>query len=145
MLGQYVLSIDVANTTPPQITGNTLPAQGTTSNAVIDRFTLSFSESMNATTVNNTANYTLQGGSDGHVYQTEAAPAYTSGLATATYLRQLDGPLQPGGYTLTVSSGLTDGTANPLVAYSLNFTMAGSPPTHWRTPATALPPRRRRW
>ena len=141
LLGQYELSIDVANTTSPQITGDTLPVQGTTSNAVIDRFTLTFSENMNAATVNNTANYTLQGGSDGHVYQL-SSPAYTSGL-TATYLVS-DGPLQPGSYTLTVSSGLTDGTANPLVAYSLNFTMAGVAPYTLEnrsnnTPATATP------
>ena len=67
LLSQYVLSIDVVNTTPPQVSASTLPAQGATSTAVIDNFALTFSESMAAATVNNTANYTLKD-AQGNVY-----------------------------------------------------------------------------
>ncbi len=77
LFGQYVLSIDVANTTPPQITADTLPVQGTTSSAIIDRFTLNFSEDLNPTTVNNLANYLLQD-SQGNIYHL-TSPGYTSG------------------------------------------------------------------
>ena len=101
LLGQYVLSIDVANTTPPQVTGDTLPVQGTTSSAVINGFTLNFSEDLNAATVNNMANYVLQD-SQGNVYHL-TSPGYTSGLS-ATYSIS-DGPLQPGSYTLSVAPG----------------------------------------
>ena len=149
ILGQYVLGIDVANTTPPQITANTLPSQGTTSNGVIDRFTLNFSEDMNAATVNTTANYDLRaagpdgkfGTADDIVYHV-SSPTYTSGPA-ASYLVS-DGPLQPGNYQLTLSSALTDRTGNPLAPYTLNFTVAGVAPytlenRNSHTLATATP------
>ena len=139
LLSQYVLAIDVANTTPPQITGNTLPASGTTSSAVINSFGLSFSEDMNAATVNNTANYTLQDGL-GNVYHL-TSPGYTSG-STANYVLS-DGPLQPGSYTLTVS-GLTDRTGNVLATYVRQFTVVGVAPYTLvsrasNTPASATP------
>ena len=122
LLGQYVLAIDVANTTAPQITGDTLPAAGTTSSALINGFSLTFSENMDAATVNNTANYVLED-SLGNVYQL-ASPAYSSGL-TANYTIT-NGPLQPGTYTLTVS-GLTDGFGNALSTMTDQFTVTALP------------------
>jgi 6-phosphogluconolactonase (cycloisomerase 2 family) len=124
LLAQYVLALDVANTTPPQVTASTLPAQGTTSTGVINNLTLTFSEAMAAATVNNLANYALQD-SGGHVYHL-TSPGYTTGL-TASYLIS-DGPLQPGTYTFSVSSGLTDRTGNALVPYTQSFTVAGVAP-----------------
>ena len=124
LLGQYVLSIDVVNTTSPQVTGDSLPVQGTTSSAVIDRFTLNFSEDLNAASVNNVANYVLQD-SHGNVYHL-TSPGYTVGTS-ATYLIS-DGPLQAGSYTLSVKSGLTDRNANALVPYTLGFNVAGVAP-----------------
>ncbi len=139
LLGQYVLSIDVANTTSPQITGDTLPGQGSTSSAVIDRFTLNFSEDLNAATVNNMADYLLQD-SQGNVYHM-TSPGYSSGTS-AGYLIS-DGPLQPGSYTLTIS-GLTDRTSNLLVPYTLSFNVTGVAPytlesRNNNSPGTATP------
>ncbi len=139
LLGQYLLSIDVANTTSPQITGDTLPVQGTTSSSIINGLTLTFSEDLNPTSANDTANYTLED-SLGNVYHL-ASPGYTSGT-TATYSIS-DGPLQPGSYTFTVS-GLSDRTSNTLVPYSLSFSVVNVAPYTLEsrsdnTPATATP------
>src|SRR6185437_9632596 len=61
LFSQYLLSIDVADTLPPAITGDTLlPADGTTTTGIVDRFTLNFSEDMAPATVNNSANYDLR-------------------------------------------------------------------------------------
>ncbi len=120
ILAQYLLSIDVANITPPQITANTLPAQGTTSRSLINSFTLTFSEGMNAASVNSTANYSLHD-SHGNVYAVSLSPNYTSGL-TANYTLT-NGSLPSGNYTFTVSSAVTDRTGNALPAYTLSFTV----------------------
>src|SRR5205823_5968320 len=53
LLGQYLLDMALTNTTPPLVVSNTLPAEGTTSTAILDRFTLGFSEDLTAATVNN--------------------------------------------------------------------------------------------
>ncbi len=120
LLGQYVLSIDVANTTGPTITSSSLPAQGTTSTGIINQVTLGFSEDMNAASVNTSANYVLTDG-NGNSYHL-SNPGYTSGLS-ATY-QITDGPLQPGSYTLTIS-GLTDRMGNAQNPFSLQFSVAG--------------------
>ncbi len=119
LLGQYVLSIDEANTTSPTITATNLPAQGTTTTGFINQVTLGFSEDMNAAAVNNTANYVLVDG-NGNAYHL-SNPGYTSGTS-ATY-QITDGPLQPGNYTLTIS-GLTDRMGNAQNPFSLQFSVA---------------------
>ena len=107
ILAQYLLSIDVANTTPPQITADTLPTQGTTVRSLVSSFSLNFSESMNAATVNNTGNYSLHD-SHGNVYAVSLSPSYTSGL-TANYSLS-NGSLPSGNYTTTVfaATAVTD-------------------------------------
>ena len=123
LFAQYVISLDVANTTPPLITADTLPVQGTTTSSIVDRFTLNFSEDLNPTTVNNVANYVLKDAS-GNTYHV-TSPGYTAGT-TASYLVS-DGPLQPGTYTLTISN-LADRTSNVLVPYTLSFTVVNVAP-----------------
>src|SRR4029077_13485010 len=102
--------------------------------AVLDRFSLSFSEDMNASTVNNAGNLDLREAGQDHTFGTVddvlyhlASYGYTSGLS-ASY-RVTDGPLQPGSYRLTVGTGLTDrggiALASPFVR---TFTMAGLSP-----------------
>ena len=127
-LSQYLLSIDLVNTTPPTITSVSLPAEGTTSTAVIDRFTVGFSEDMAPATVNNPANLTLVDTDNNSTYTLAIlGSAYTSGL-TASY-RVVDGPLQPGHYTLTIGTGLTDQTGNALFQpYVRDFVTAGVAP-----------------
>src|SRR5262249_46546919 len=58
---------------------------------------------------------------------TLASMGYTSGLSV-TY-RVTDGPLQPGAYRLTLTTGLTDKSGNPLAApYLRTFTAVGVSP-----------------
>ncbi len=123
LFGQYVLSIDVANTTPPQVTSDSLPVQGTTSSSIIDSFSLGFSEDLNPASVNDTANYLLQD-SLGNTYHV-TGPGYTTGTSASYQIS--DGPLQPGSYTLTVT-GLTDPTGNTLVPYTLSFDVVNVAP-----------------
>src|SRR5262249_3458415 len=48
LLAQYLLGIDLVDSVPPTVTAVDLPAEGTSSQAVIDRFTVTFSEDMAA-------------------------------------------------------------------------------------------------
>src|SRR5262249_26173150 len=104
-LSQYLLSMGLVRAGPPTVTAGHPPAEGTTSSAVIDRFTVTFSEDMAAATVNDTSNLQLVD-TQHNVTYTLASFGYTSGL-TASY-RVTDGPLQPGTYQLTLRTGLTD-------------------------------------
>ena len=131
LLSQYMLSLDVVNTTPPQITSVSLPGEGTTSQAVVDRFTVGLSTDMDASTVNDVSNLELRsagadgvfGTADDQVYALTSY-GYTSGLSVS--YRITDGPLQAGTYRLTIGTGLKDRLGNPMAAsYVRNFTMAG--------------------
>lgn len=127
---QYVLSMSIADGVPPLVNAITLPAEGADSTGVIDRFTITFSEELQASTVTDPANYDLRAaGADGNfgtaddVIYTVANQAYQNGL-TAFYLIT-DGPLQPGSYRLTVQKGITDRGGNHLVqAFVRNFTFS---------------------
>ncbi len=131
---QYILGIDVVDTVAPIITSVNLPDEGTTSAAVIDRFTVGFSEDMAAATVNNSANLTLVSagpnntfGDGDDVTYTLASYGYSNGLSVS--YRITDGPLQPGLYRLTIGTGLTDKSGNPLEnVYVRNFTMEALAP-----------------
>jgi hypothetical protein len=116
---QYLLGIQVTDTVAPRVTATTLPDEGATSMALIDRFSVTFSEDMAPGSINSTDHFDLRaaggdglfGTQDDQVY-TVAADGYTSGL-TASF-RVADGPLQPGSYRLTASSGITDRAGNAL-------------------------------
>ena len=129
------MNIDVADTTPPKITSDTLPAEGTTITSVYDRFNLGFSEDMAAATVNDPNNIEIRSaGPDGvfdsadDVFYHVASPGYSSGLSVG--YRIADGPLQPGSYRVTlIDPGLTDRVGNPLAApYVRTFAVAGVAP-----------------
>src|SRR5262249_48368295 len=102
---------------------------------VYDRFTLTFSEDMLASTVNSSASYDLRAAgpddvfdtADDVVYTVITSPAYTSAL-TASY-RVSDGPLQPGRYRFTATAALTDRVGNPLTpVFTRTFSTAGVAP-----------------
>ncbi|NGO38261.1 hypothetical protein G4L39_02470, partial [Limisphaera ngatamarikiensis] len=125
LLAQYLLRVDVltpVDLTPPQVVADTLPAEGSSVPAVIDRFTLTFSEDMLATTVNNPASFELRGaGPDGlldtgddWLYTVIASPAYTIGTNVTFVIS--DGPLQVGLHRFTAGTALKDASGNHLSA-----------------------------
>ena len=129
---QYLLTLSLADLTAPYITSDTLPAQGSLTAGVWDRFSLGFSEEMKPATVTDLASYELRNAgadtnfatADDQVYRVECT-GYSSGLG-AEY-RLPDGPLQPGNYRLRVS-GLRDRAGNLLSpVHERFFTVAGVP------------------
>ncbi|MBI3867281.1 MAG: VCBS repeat-containing protein [Verrucomicrobia bacterium] len=131
--GQYVLDIVVSDSVPPQITGGTLPSQGGLTGAILNRFTLNFSEDMSASTVTNPALYELRGaGPDGtfntaddSLYPLLPDP-YTTGLSEGYSI--VDGPAQPGLLRLRITTALADRIGNGLAApYELSFTVTNPP------------------
>ncbi|MCP5526590.1 MAG: VCBS repeat-containing protein, partial [Verrucomicrobiales bacterium] len=132
LLAQYILSVELADVVPPVITSVSLPAEGSTSMAIIDRFSVGFSEDMMAGTANDPGNYDLRssgtddvfGNGNDEVYAVMTSPAYASGLSASVML--VDGPLQPGDYRLTIGTGLEDRAGNALAAeYLRHFSVAG--------------------
>jgi hypothetical protein len=126
---QYLLSVSISDGVPPQITGTSLPAEGAATNAIVDRFTLNFSEDLYALSVSNNASYELRGaGADG-VYGTAddtfysvVTTGYTGGLTSGYSIT--DGPLQTGNYRLTVSTNLIDRAGNHMAAaFVRNFSV----------------------
>src|SRR5262249_10285794 len=79
LLSQYLLGLDLVDTVPPTVVGVGLPAEGATSAAVIDRFTVTFSKDMAPAVVNDVANLALVDGQHGATYHL-ASPGYTSGV-----------------------------------------------------------------
>lgn len=112
LLNQYQLDISLEDQIPPFVSGTSLPLAGSLSDAIIDHFTLSFSEEMTPASVSDSANYDLRSaGVDGlldtgddEVYS--LLPSYVSGLVASFVVS--DGPLQPGAVRLSVSTGLRD-------------------------------------
>ena len=137
---QYLLSVNVVDGVAPTVTATSLPPAAGTTAAIVNQFTLTFSENLAAATVTNPANYSLQS-SNGTTYQLAPA-AYTNGLTENIVVT--NGPLQPGNYTLTVGSGITDRAQNPLTTFQLQFTVAAVAPyvdetPNDNTPASATP------
>ena len=130
---QYQVSVSIADVTPPVITSNTLPAQGSTVTFPLPDFSLGFNEDMLATTVRNVANYELRSaGEDGifgngnDVLYTLSHGNYTSGLSHSVHI--VNGPLQPGAYRFTASTGLQDLFLQPMTAAHVReFTVVGVP------------------
>jgi hypothetical protein len=128
---QYLLNIAVVDGVPPSVAGTSLPAEGSVGTAIIDRFSLNFSEDLYAGAVNDVANYELRGaGTDGVIgngddtfYTLALATAYTSGLSASYAIT--DGPLQVGNYRFTVRTGLMDRASNALAApFVRNFSVS---------------------
>ena len=131
---QYLLNINIGDVVPPLVTGTTLPAEGSTTSAVVDRFSLTFSEYMNPAGISNSASYELRSAGPDGVFGTADDALYTvvsagyPGAALVAPYLITDGPLQPGKYRLTVSTNLTDLAANKMAApFVLHFTVANLP------------------
>ncbi|MGA4580155.1 Ig-like domain-containing protein, partial [Limisphaera sp. VF-2] len=137
LASQYLLQIQESippDVVSPQIVGDSLPSEGTTSTNILDRFTLMFSEELAPATVNDAAAYELRAaGADGLFdtaddlfYSVAISPTYASG-SNATCLI-VDGPLQPGRYRLIVRTTLKDLELNPMAsAYVRTFEVANVP------------------
>jgi hypothetical protein len=132
---QYQVSVSIADVTSPVITSNSLPSQGATVTFPSPDFTLGFNEDMLATTVRNAANYELRcagangtfdmGGGDDVLYMLSHGN-YTSGLSHSVHI--VNGPLQPGAYRFTASTGLQDLFLQPMTAAHVReFTVVGVP------------------
>ncbi|MCS7091075.1 MAG: CARDB domain-containing protein [Verrucomicrobiota bacterium] len=153
LMSQYLLTLELADASPPTIVADTLPLEGAQVLDLVDRFTLTFSEDTLATTVNNPTNYEMRSaGPDGlfdtpddMVWPITVSPAYSSGL-TASF-RLAAGALQPGQYRFTATSALQDRAGNRLAApfqrsfvvIQLNGFATETEPNNTRSNATALP------
>ncbi|MFN7140013.1 MAG: FG-GAP-like repeat-containing protein, partial [Limisphaerales bacterium] len=153
LFSQYLLDVQFSDVLPPSIVADTLPAEGSATNPLYDRFTLTFSEDMTPVSVNNMGNYELRSsGADG-IFHTDddvlwplsLSANYTSGL-TANYL-SVNGALQPGFYRFTASTNLQDRSLNAMSApYVRHFVIEQIPgfntesePNGTRATATPLP------
>jgi hypothetical protein len=126
----YLLTVAVSDTVPPRITGASLPEEGMVTTALVNGFSLNFSESMDPLSVGVSSNYTLVcagadgvfGTGDDAVYRI-AANSYAQGT-TASYMI-VDGPMQPGNYRFSVSANLKDRAANAMgTTFARNFQVA---------------------
>src|SRR5262249_24739080 len=113
---------------PTTEVASSLPAEGSTVVAAIDRFSVSFNRSLQAGSATTAANYDLsEAGSDG-IFGTSddtvygMTPSYTSG-ALVVNLTGSPNPLQPGRYQFQTLSGLTDSNGNPVAPFALHFTV----------------------
>ncbi len=132
MFARYHLALTLADVDKPEVTASTLPAEGSSVSNFFGDFSLTFSETLQASTVNNGANYDFRAaGPDGNfdtgddvLYTIATASTYSSGLS-ASY-RVPDGPPQPGLYRFQAKLGLLDLYGNELAAvYTRTFTVVG--------------------
>ncbi|GAA5115391.1 hypothetical protein GCM10023212_00010 [Luteolibacter yonseiensis] len=129
LMAEYFADIAISDTVPPTITACTLP--NPSGEALVTSFSLSFNKDMLATTVTNASNYTLVwAGPDGSFSTADDSvipviPAnYTSGLSNNYTIS--NGPLRPGNYVFTATSGLRDKTGNNLpLPFQRAFTITG--------------------
>jgi hypothetical protein len=115
----YQVAVAIEDVTPPFVTSNSLPAEGSTVIFPPPAFSLGFSEDMLASSVRDAGNYELRSAGPNGVFDdgddviyTLAPDNYTSGL-NAT-IRIVDGPLQEGEYRFTAGTGLCDLFERPL-------------------------------
>src|SRR5688572_20233656 len=122
-----IATFSADDTIPPAVTsvnfangGEThLITEGSTYQAVLDRWSVGFSEELAPATVNDPNNFDLRAAGPDEVFDTPddvryifASNGYSSGLTSSH--RILNGPLQPGRYRFTATSGLTDLAGNSL-------------------------------
>ena len=130
LLSQYLLDVDLTSPLPPAIVADSLPNQDATSEVVLDRFSLTFSEDMLAESVNSAASYDLRtAGTDG-AFDTADDGVYTidcqnyaTGLAASYFIA--DGPLQPGAYRFIARSSIQSRFGKALIpSYERRFTIS---------------------
>ncbi len=130
---QYLLNVSISDGVPPLITATSFPTEGGSTNGIIDRFSLQFSEDLFSQSVSNVASYDLRaagldgnfGTPDDSVYSV-VTTGYANGL-TAGYTIA-DGPLQPGSYRFTATTTLTDRAGNHMAsAFVRNFIVTSLP------------------
>ncbi|MDP0500164.1 MAG: FG-GAP-like repeat-containing protein [Verrucomicrobiota bacterium JB022] len=133
--GEYVLSVEVSDATPIQITSDTLPGEGSTVSTMINGLSLTVTEDLDPDSANNVAYYDLRSsGADG-VFNTADDEVYTFDRPTYVSGRTLtlsfpDGPVQPGDIRFSIPAGsLRDRFGNTLEApYVRTFRIEGLPP-----------------
>ena len=113
MFARYLMTVQLTDTLPPEITATSLPAEGATTLTLPEGFTLTSNEDLLASTVNELANYELiEAGDDGvfgssdDVASLLSVSNYTSGQTISFSIT--DGPLTPGNYRFTASDTITD-------------------------------------
>jgi hypothetical protein len=118
--GRYVLNLSWSDSTPPVIASTGLPAEGTSTEALLDAFEVRFSEDMDAATVNDVGNVEVRvsangvfGDGDDVVYAV-ASPGYAAG--TVVTYGVPGGPLVAGNVRVTLGTGLKDGSGNRLAS-----------------------------
>ncbi len=122
---QYVLHLSMYDSTIPIIKEESLPAIDSSSQSIINAFTVTFSEEMGVATVTNVANFDLTAAGADDLFGTADDSAYTlsinysSGL-TATF-GIADGPVQPGLTRFIASTNVLDRTGTSLMAYTNTF------------------------
>ncbi|WCJ60887.1 FG-GAP-like repeat-containing protein [Fontisphaera persica] len=134
LMAHYRLNVELVDTQPPFIVGVTLPPEGASTNLILDRFTLQFSEDMSPGTVQAATNYLLVnagadeqfGTADDFAYTVVNSPAYASGTSASFLIT--DGPLQPGWHRLVVTTNLADTTGLRMSApFARQFHLANMP------------------
>ena len=128
LLSRYILDISTIDTVAPFVTGTTLPAAGSTSTSLLDRFTVSFSEELDGDSTREAGHYALvaagidgtPGTVDDDAYALEIS--YSGGLSASYTI--LDGPLQADDYRFTASSNITDRNGLALIPYTNAFSVA---------------------
>ncbi len=118
--GRYVLGLTLSDTTPPSVASTSLPAEGSGVVDLLDAFEVTFSEEMDAATVNNAANVEVRVsanavfGDGDDVVLPVASPGYASG-SRATYGIP-GGPVGAGFVQVTMGTGLRDRGGNAMAA-----------------------------
>ncbi|MFP4283807.1 MAG: LamG-like jellyroll fold domain-containing protein, partial [Opitutales bacterium] len=123
---QYLATVTVSDAIAPTLVATTLPDPE--NEGFYTSFGVEFSEDMDPVTVAEASAYTLiEAGADGSFGTADDDP-YALEVSTYTLGREvtlnlLDGPMQPGLYRFTASASLTDRAGNPLMPYSVDFTL----------------------
>ena len=109
---QYLLNIELSDIQAPIVSSVDLPAEGSSTTEIIQRFHVVFNKDLDPGSVQSTSSAELRfsvndvfGDSDDTVYSI-SSPGYSGGLIVNYQIN--DGPLQPGHYQFTLRSPLSD-------------------------------------
>ena len=127
---QYILNFTLGDGVTPLITSATLPGEGSTTTDIVDRFSLTFSEDLERSSVSNNVSYELRcAGADNVFFSADdqlyavRTTGYTVGLSSGYAI--IDGPLQSGSYRFTVRTNIMDRAGNNMSApYVRSFAIA---------------------